>query len=316
LCKGSELATVSRSEFGPNAAVKVAYETTEMAQRANWVLGGLGFVGVGLGLAVRIASTRWNGQTSRLVDKLSQPLAGETPRTVTFKEFEQLPAPVVRYFRWALKEGQPMICSARIAQVGQFRARDADDGWSLFDAKQYFSARPPGFVWDAGIRMAPIMEVRVRDAYVMGQGSMQANILSLVPIVHERGKAELNAGALQRYLAEAVWFPTALLPSAGVKWSAKDNDSAVATLSDFGTTVSLEFHFSDVGEIKGVFTPERYREVSGRYVLTPWAGQFRNYEEREGMRIPVEGDVEWRLKEGSFPYWKGRIVEVRYDFAG
>jgi hypothetical protein len=287
-----------------------------MAQWGKRVLGGLGLVGVGLGLAIRLASARWNGQTSRLVDKLFQVLPGESQKTVTFKEFDLLPAPVARYFRWALKEGQPMIRSARIAQVGQFRARNADDGWSPFEAKQYFSARPPGFVWDAGIRMAPWLKVRVRDAYVTGHGSMQAKILSLVAMVHERGKAELNAGALQRYLAEAVWFPTALLPSAGVKWSAMDNHSAVATLSDFGSTVSLGFHFGDVDQITGVFTPGRYREVNGRYVLTPWAGQFRNYEEREGMRIPVEGDVEWRLKEGSFPYWMGRIVEVRYDFAG
>ena len=34
------------------------------------------------------------------------------------------------------------------------------------------------------------------------------------------------------------------------------------------------------------------------------------------MRIPVEGDVEWQLQEGSFPYWKGHIVEVKYDFDG
>jgi len=155
----------------------------------------------------------------------------------------------------------------------------------------------------------------VRDAYVAGQGSMQAKILSLVTVVDEREKAELNAGALQRYLAEAVWFPTALLPSEEVKWRAIDNSRALATLTDSGTTVSLEFHFNDVGEIKGVFTPGRYREVNGKYESAPWAGHFRNYKERDGMRIPVEGDVEWQLPGRSFPYWKGRIVEVEYDFA-
>jgi hypothetical protein len=62
------------------------------------------------------------------------------------------------------------------------------------------------------------MKVRVRDTYVTGQGSMQGKILSLVPVFDERGQAELNTGALQRYLAEAVWCPTALLPGEGVKW--------------------------------------------------------------------------------------------------
>jgi len=287
-----------------------------MAQRAKWILGGLGFVGGGLGLAVRLASARWNGQTSQLVQRLSHTPAAESRKTVTFKDFERLPAPVAKYFRWALKEGQPMIRSARIAQVGQFRARKADDGWNPFEAKQYLSTHPPGFVWDASIRMAPALNVRVRDAYVTRQGSMQAKILSLMPVVDQREMPELNAGALQRYLAEAVWFPTALLPSDSVKWSAMDDRRALATLSDRGNAVSLEFHFGDIGEITGVFTPGRYREVNGKYELTPWAGHFRSYEEREGMQIPVEGDVEWRLKDGSFPYWKGRIVEVTYDFEG
>ncbi|MBI3995852.1 MAG: hypothetical protein HY349_07740 [Nitrospirae bacterium] len=279
------------------------------------ILGGLGLVGAGLGLAIGFGSARWNGKTAQFVDKLTQATPRKEARRVTFSDFEQLPSPVANYFRWALKEGQPMIRSVRIVQAGEFRTRKADDGWNPFEATQYFSAQPPGFVWDAGIRMAPLMKVRVRDAYVAGQGTMQAKILSLVSVVDEQGKAELNAGALQRYLAEAVWFPTALLPSESVKWSPIDNSRALATLTDSGTRVSMEFHFSDVGEIIGVFTPGRYREVDGKYELTPWEGHFRHYEEREGMRIPVEGDVEWRLQDGSFPYWKGRIVKVIYDFA-
>ena len=118
---------------------------------------------------------------------------------------------------------------------------------------------------------------------------------------------------LQRYLAEAVWFPTALLPSEGVSWSEIDDGTAMATLKDSGTTVSLECRFNKVGEITGVFTPGRYREVDGRYELTPWGGHFRNYEERVGIRIPVDADVEWQLPGGDLPYWKGRIVEIEYD---
>ena len=34
------------------------------------------------------------------------------------------------------------------------------------------------------------------------------------------------------------------------------------------------------------------------------------------MLIPTEGEVEWQLQDGRFPYWKGRIVEAKYDFDG
>ena len=166
---------------------------------------------------------------------------------------------------------------ARVTWAGEFRIRRADDRWNPFKATQYFSTQPPGFVWDASMRMAHLMSVRVRDAYLAGEGSMQTKILSLVPVVDERGKAELNAGALQRYLAEAVWFPTALLPSAGVQWGAVDDSRALATLTDSGTTVSLEFRFNEAGEITSVFTPGRYRAVNGKYGLARWEAHLRSY---------------------------------------
>jgi len=271
--------------------------------------------GVGLGTAAWFGSARWNHRSSQLVEKFTGAIPRVEAETVDFGELERLPAPVSRYFRRVLKEGQPIIRSVRVTQRGGFRVRKANDGWNTFEATQHFSAGPPGFVWDAVIHMAPLMSVRVRDAYVGGRGSMQGKLLALVPVVDAHAGKELDAGTLQRYLAEAVWFPTALLPRAGVKWSAMDGDRASATLTDSGTTVSLEFRFNEAGEITEVFSPGRYREVNGEYELTPWAGRFRSYEERGGMLIPVEAEVEWRLRDGSFPYWKGRIVEVEYDFA-
>ncbi len=285
-----------------------------MALWMELTLTGLGLASA-VALAILLASVRWNGATRQLVEMLHQAIPTREITTVTFREFDQLPAPVARYLRLALKEGQPFIRSARIIQSGQFRANEAENGWRPFKAKEYFSSRPPAFVWDASIRMAPLMDVRVRDGYVAGQASMQGKLLSLATVIDARGKAELNAGALQRYLAEAVWFPTALLPGEGVRWSAIDNNRALATLTDSDATVSLEFHFNDSGEIASVSTPGRYREINGRYELTPWAGHFRRYEVRDGMRIPVEGEVEWRPSDGNIPYWKGQITEVDYEFA-
>jgi hypothetical protein len=286
-----------------------------MVQWAKLTIASLGLVGTGLGSVIWFGSLRWHRTTSQYVKKIIRAVPQQETSRVTFENFQQLPAPVAKYFRSALKEGQPLVRSAQIVQVGEFRAREADDRWSPFEAKQYFSSQPPGFVWDASIRTAPLMKVRVRDAYVAEQGSMQAKILSLVSVVDEYRKAELNTGALQRYLAEAVWFPTALLPSQRITWSPIAHNKALATLTDAGTTVSLEFHFNAVGEITGVSTSGRYRAVDGKFELTPWVGHFRHYEERGGMRIPVEGEVQWQLPTGAFPYWRGRLVTVEYDFA-
>jgi len=163
--------------------------------------------------------------------------------------------------------------------------------------------------------MAPLLEVRVRDAYIGGGGMMQVKMFSLLPMVDEHDRVELDEAALQRFLAEAVWLPTALLPREGLAWSPIDERRALATLTDGATTVSLEFQFNDSGEVSGIFSPGRYREFGGEYLPTPWKGRFSGYQERWGIRIPIDGEVEWLLPGGEYVYWKARIVDVEYEFA-
>jgi hypothetical protein len=123
------------------------------------------------------------------------------------------------------------------------------------------------------------------------------------------------AGALHRYLAEAVWFPTALLSRHGVVWTPLDESSARATLSVAATTVSLDLHFGDGSLVHRVYTSARAREVEGRAVLTPWQGRFSDYAERDGMRIPLTAEVEWILPEGPQLHWRGRMTEIAYEYA-
>ncbi len=122
-------------------------------------------------------------------------------------------------------------------------------------------------------------------------------------------------GALQRYLAEAAWLPTSLLPNENLKWTAIDDRKALPTLSDSGTTVSLEFSFNETGEITGDFAPERFYKVKGEYKSFPRAGRFWNYQEKNRMMIPMECEVKWQMPDRNSPYWKEKIVETRYDFA-
>jgi hypothetical protein len=264
--------------------------------------------------AIGIGTFRWNDTSSQMVMKLLSATRQPETKTVSFKDLDKLPAPVARYFRMALKEGQQCIRSVRIVHSGDFLTSIENNGWSPFTSTQRFTADPPGFVWDAKISMAPMMDVRVRDAYLVGKGLMETRVFSTLPVMDQHDKPELNEGARQRYLAEAIWFPTALLPSDRVTWSPMDDTHARATLTDFGATVSLEFTFNDKGEITRIFTPGRYREVNGKYLFTPWEVRVWNYQDKGGMRIPVEGEVMWQLPGGSLPYWKGRVVEAEYDF--
>lgn len=89
-----------------------------------------------------------------------------------------------------------------------------------------------------------------------------------------------------------------------------DNNTAIATLTDSGITVSLEFRFNHAGEVTGIYTPERYGRFDGEYELHPWEGHFRNYEEKNGIMVPMEGEVGWHLPDGWWSFWKGNIIQI------
>ena len=110
----------------------------------------------------------------------------------------------------------------------------------------------------------------------------------------------MNLGALHRFLAEAVWYPTALLPSLKLRWRAIDDRTANATLTDDGSAVSLDFRFSPSGEVASIYTPARWGTFDGGYKQVPWEGHFRRYARRDGMLVPSEGEVGWYSGRARF----------------
>lgn len=258
---------------------------------------------------------RWKTGTNELRSKLEAVRLPINPVAYDAREIENLPPPVRRCFHAVLKDGQPIVSSARLTHEGQFNMGETQAKWSRFTSSQVAIIRRPGFDWDGRIAMAPGLNVLVHDAYVAGEGILHAELLGLVTLADIRGTPEAAQGELMRFLAEAAWYPTALLPSQGVRWEAIDDMSARATLTDGATTVSLDFRFDAEGLISGVRAAARHRTVNGVLVATPWQGRFWGYEVRGGMRIPLEGEVAWELTEGLWPYWRGRATEITYDFA-
>jgi hypothetical protein len=276
----------------------------------------LGALVTGAGTVAGIGAWRWRSATTTLVNRLRATARAELPQpALTARQREELPGPVARYFRAVLPDGAAPVRYARLEQRGDVLARPSPNGWRPFRAVEHFTARPAGFVWDARVRMAPGLHVLVRDGLVDGCGTMVGSMLGVWRVASAESTPELTAAALHRYLAEAVWLPTALLPSAGVAWRPLDGAGARASLTAGGTTVSLDFHFGADGLVERVYTPARGRDVAGHTVPTPWQGRFSRYARRGGLRIPLAGEVEWLLPEGPQLYWKGEITAVAYDYS-
>ena len=276
------------------------------------LLAGVGLAILGIGGTVVAKRVQGERQRAQLVDDLHAAAGSHADRSFRTDLLTDLPAPVQRYFQHVLRDGQPCVEAVRMEQHGTFRS-DAAGTWRPFTATQHVAVCPPGFVWNATIRMGPLVPVRVLDAYHNGRGRLQARIGDVLTVMEGEPGPQLDEGELLRYLAEAPLYPTALLPSMGVSWTPIDDQSARATLTDQGTTASLVFHFNDRNEVAWVDGERGFMQKDGTTERRPWVGYWRRYEERGGMRVPTEGEVAWIHPDvGEASYWRGQMDALEY----
>ena len=273
-----------------------------------------------IALALRlVGANRWaelvRTHTSQLeagrVDAKHQP-----PSTARFdaRELEGLPAPVQRYFRAVLKDGQPIIAAATIEMAGKINMSATAEQWKSFTSQQRVVTRRPGFLWDAQIAMFPGVPAHVEDSYIAGQGQLIAKLLGLFSVANVQGGGELARGEFMRYFAEAAWYPTALLPSQGVRWQAVDDVSANATIVDGPITLTLLFRFNEAGLIASVRAESRGAGVGKDMVMLPWDCGLSDYQPQNGMLIPMTGEAAWVRPEGRNVYFVGHVKKLSYEF--
>ena len=259
---------------------------------------------------------RWQSETDKLRVKMTNGQQPIQPKNYDPKEIVDLPEPVQRYFRAVLQDGQTLISKVELSQTGQFHMNETEEKWHKFTATQLVIAQRLGFDWNAKIQMFPFLNVFVHDTYLLGEGNLQASILGLFTVAKMHNTPQLNQGELLRFFAEGVWYPTALLPSQGVIWEAIDQHSSRATLTDGKTTASVVFQFDADGLITSMRAENRcYSVVGDKLMFMPWVGNFREYSVRNGMQIPLEGEVGWEHPEGLKLYFIGKITKINYEFA-
>ena len=262
-----------------------------------------------------IGAARWQTITRDLVAQLD---AGRTaPAISRYHEADlaPLPAPVQRYFRAVLTDGQPIITQAVVTQKGVFNMSTTPTAqWKAFTATQTVSTNRPGFVWDARIMLFPGVPVRVVDAYVAGNDTLRPSILGLYPMADMHGTGEIARGELMRWFSETIWYPTALLPSQGVVWQAVDDVSAQATVTDGPITLTLLFRFGADGLISTIHADARAKMSGTTVVMAPWDCTMSDYRKQDGMLVPFTGTVGYVTDTGVQDYFRATLQSVAYAF--
>ncbi|MBD0366041.1 MAG: hypothetical protein ICV53_08055, partial [Flavisolibacter sp.] len=122
---------------------------------------------------------------------------------------------------------------------------------------------------------------------------------------------KIDQGALQRYLAEICWFPSAAL-SPYIQWQAIDATSARATITYKGITGSVVFCFNEQGDMIGC-SADRYMGGGKEAKLEKWEVTSKGFAIKDGVRMPVKSEATWKLKSGDFTWYKLEITDVEYN---
>lgn len=275
----------------------------------------LALVALAIGVLGLVASGhfRWIASTQALIGELEAARMPATAACYDSRELEGLPAPVQRYFRAALKDGQPIVTAATIELRGSFNLSPTGERWKPFTSMQRAVTHRPGFVWDGHVSIAPGIAVHVHDAYIAGVGILKPSVMGLYALADVRGAGEIARDELMRYFAEAAWYPTALLPSQGVRWEAVDDRSAKATLNDAALSVTMLVAFDSAGMIESSRFAARGAQNKDKSGPTPWEGRWSDYQERNGMRLPMTGEAAWLPASGRKLYFRGSVTSLVHE---
>jgi hypothetical protein len=226
-------------------------------------------------------------------------------KTFRYEQLKELPQPVQRYFKYALKDGQPYLSQLRLKHTGHFKTGQGKD-WVDIKGEQYFTAQPPGFVW-----IGKTKAFNARDSYVSNKGNLSVYLLGFLRIVNSQGTT-IDQAELLRWLGESVWMPTNLLPGEHIQWTAKDEHTAKVTFDWQGQSVFYIVHFSEEGQIARMET-ERYMDEDR---LEKWEGRLSDYQVVYGMNVPCTIEASWLLEEGEHTYARFHVQTFEYDVPG
>lgn len=225
-----------------------------------------------------------------------------------YHDLINLPEPVQRYAEYSCIIGTENIKYAHLKHTGFFRTAPKQD-FVPINGEAFFITEAPGFIWNGQLKMNGL-PIAVRDRYWHGEGNMLVQALWSFPMVNETGK-EINISSLLRYLMEAVWIPTALLGD-NIQWTAIDENTAKATITDGDVSGSVIFTFNHEGAITHAVTYDRYRTEGDQQVKSPWMATMKAYKIFHGFKVPTKAIVAWEIDSKEFIYAKFLVTEIDY----
>jgi hypothetical protein len=215
--------------------------------------------------------------------------------------------PAVQNWLWRSNViGKEIVKDVRLHQRGEMRTRP-NGKWMRFEAEQYINVENPAFSWRAKVKAAPFITLKGRDQYIDGKGEMLIKLLNIIPVMNAKG-VEIDNGALMRYMAEMVWYPSAAIADY-CTWVQAGALQAKVTINHGGMSSSGVFNFNNEGDVQS-FEAMRYFQQKTGATLEKWDIQLDSsaFKEFDGIRIPSKATVTWKLKDSDFTWLRLEIT--------
>ena len=222
-----------------------------------------------------------------------------------------LPSPVQNWLENCGIMGKPAIGNVQMEQLFEIKLKPDQKIWYSTKAKQYITANPPSFVWTAHMQVMPLLYASGRDKFIDGKGEMLFKLLSIFPVANDGNNPEINEAALQRFLGEIVWIPSAALEK-HIKWEAIDNNSAKATLSYQGASGSGIFTFNEKGEVEK-YTAMRYMGSGPDAKKFEWYIDIAENKEMNGVIVPNKCSATWVLPSGEWTWTEIEVLKINFN---
>jgi hypothetical protein len=218
-----------------------------------------------------------------------------------------LPDSVAGHLNQVLPQSADTPLRVRLTQSGEMTQKPG--GRRLeFTAVQESAVETVEFEWHASFGPNPLVRVKVLDRYGDGEGLLLARVWGIIPATRSTGP-ETDRGEATRYLAELPWVPHAMRANRELSWREIDGGEVEVSTLVGGTAISVRLAFDGDGLIRRA-SAIRPRLTGGTSVDTPWVGEFGDYVELGGIRVPRSAEVSWDLPEGRFTYWRGEVTSL------
>ncbi len=230
----------------------------------------------------------------------------------TYSQLDDQPKLLQKFFTAVIKDSTRIPNFITLNQSGEMKT-EANSEWLKMNAREVLTTSTPALLWDGKIGNSKFFWVEIIDSYLRYKGRSLVKINSSITIGDSKG-IEIDKSNLFKFLSEAVFFPTSLLPSSNLYWDILDSNSAEVKFTDEQTSVVAKFFFNENGTINKIETLDKFLSKNNNFKESLYTVYFHKYKwVKDTFLIPTYFEVEWNLKKGKLKFGKFKLDNIKYE---